>query len=252
MKTCNQKNDKAKNPSYECNTKTGRWIKKKAVAGTKDCSPTSIRANDPSYECNPRTGRWIKKKNSAIAQKTIVILQSGHDPNKAFDNRDAGLFTILKQFPQFAIRHYIIHSYTDIKNAIAENPSITHLIIMAHGTQDGMNIMLNRNSKFGHKHRHFKEWIDNLRKRLTPRAPILLHSCSLGTGDKNFASIMSDVLPGHAIYAATAAISRGDLLITKFMTDRDDQIIVQYAIDDDKVMRQRREKYRMQRFYHDL
>lgn len=56
-RNCNPNLAKATDPLYECNHKTGRWIKKK----NKECDPSSRRARDPAYECNPKTGRWIKK-----------------------------------------------------------------------------------------------------------------------------------------------------------------------------------------------
>lgn len=33
----------------------------------KECNPALPKATDPRYECNPRTGRWIKKKTDIIA-----------------------------------------------------------------------------------------------------------------------------------------------------------------------------------------
>jgi hypothetical protein len=65
MKTCNQASPKAQDPQYECNPRTGRWIKRRPQRSQRlnlTCNQANPKAQDPQYECNPRTGRWIKRR----------------------------------------------------------------------------------------------------------------------------------------------------------------------------------------------
>ena len=39
------------------------YVQKRAQ-GVKECPPTNVKAYKPNYECNPRTGRWIKRKGT--------------------------------------------------------------------------------------------------------------------------------------------------------------------------------------------
>lgn len=66
---CNINHPKAKDPNYECNPITNRWVMKKNRHIDIDsanipgrCNPNHPKANDPNYECNPATNRWVKKK----------------------------------------------------------------------------------------------------------------------------------------------------------------------------------------------
>lgn len=265
-KSCNTNSTKATDPFYECNPRTGRWIKKKkttkndravvvAKGGAKECNAGNGKASDPAYECNTRTGRWVKKKPETKIRQvkdtkktTILILQAGYDPNRAFDNRDAGLLAVLGQFPNFDVRHHIIHSVRDMMVFTEQYPRISHLILMAHGSRDGSSIILSKACRLRYGDPDFVKWAGALKERLSPRAPILLHSCSLGSGKVNVAKTLSVLLPGHVVYASTDTISRGDLLVSSFILDNDRQLVVQYMIDNDKVLRQKRKPYDMIRF----
>ena len=73
-KNCNANNPKSLLPEYECNPKTGRWIKKKTTGDNKKkCNANNPKSLLPEYECNPKTGRWIKKK---IIAKTELQQQN--------------------------------------------------------------------------------------------------------------------------------------------------------------------------------
>jgi hypothetical protein len=99
------------------------------------------------------------------------------------------------------------------------------------------------------------EFADLLRPKLGKKASIFLHSCSIGSGGKqsdNFANTLSILLPKHKIFAAKNNISRGDLLVTRFQVNgkqSNQTIICQYEIDNQKVIRKRRNPYQIFTFY---
>ena len=78
-----------------------------------------------------------------------------------------------------------------------------------------------------------------------------IHSCSVGDGGgraENFANTLSILLPTHKIYAAERPIARGDLLVTRFQTKPNGDIISQYQIDRQQVIKTHREPYRILEF----
>lgn len=91
---CNPNNPKARDPNYECNPLTNRWIKKKRPTTRREkvvvvvkekttmignCNPTSVKARDPNYRCNPLTNRWVKVA-ARRSNKTAVKEKIGCDP----------------------------------------------------------------------------------------------------------------------------------------------------------------------------
>lgn len=91
---CNPDNPKARDPNYECNPLTNRWIKKKRTTRNKEkvavvvkqkttstgnCNPNNAKARNPNYKCNPLTNRWVKVVARRI-NKTAVKEKRGCDP----------------------------------------------------------------------------------------------------------------------------------------------------------------------------
>lgn len=113
-KSCNPKSDKAKDPAYECNPKTGRWMLRKKKSQKKaspnkamvpspskkiakaPCNPKLEKAKDPAYECNPKTGRWVLRKKRS---------QKKASPIKALVPSPArSLLTPVKEIPKMSSR----------------------------------------------------------------------------------------------------------------------------------------------------
>ena len=185
-----------------------------------------------------------------INKNIILVLQSTHDPEGAFDeNGDAGLFSIFKSLNKFNTRHYFISSLDDIKKIMDKitNHRISHLVVMAHGSSDGITLGKDNVTT---KDETVYKFAGLLRPKLKPNATILLHSCSVGDGGRaeNFANNLSILLPTHKIYAAEKPIARGDLLVTRFQIKPNGDIISQYQIDRQQVIKSHREPYRILEF----
>ena len=200
---------------------------------------------------NPRQEKAIDFMVKQINKNIILVLQSTHDPEGAFDeNGDAGLFSIFKSLDKFNTRHYFISSLDDIKKIMDKitNHRISHLVVMAHGSSD--KIELGKDDVTTKDETVYK-FAGLLRPKLKPNATILLHSCSVGEGGgraDNFANTLSILLPTHKIYAAEKPIARGDLLVTRFQIKPNGDIISQYQIDRQQVIKSHREPYRILEF----
>lgn len=93
---CNPNNPKARDPNYECNPLTNRWIKKQrptrrrekvvkektTITTTGNCNPNNAKAQNPNYRCNPQTNRWVKVAGRVATRrnKTAVKEKRGCDP----------------------------------------------------------------------------------------------------------------------------------------------------------------------------
>lgn len=200
---------------------------------------------------NPRQEKAIDFMVKQINKNIILVLQSTHDPEGAFDeNGDAGLFSIFKSLDKFNTRHYFISSLDDIKKIMDKitNHRISHLVVMAHGSSDGITLGKDNVTT---KDETVYKFAGLLRPKLKPNATILLHSCSVGEGGgraENFANTLSILLPTHKIYAAEKPITRGDLLVTRFQIKPNGDIISQYQIDRQQVIKSHREPYRILEF----
>jgi hypothetical protein len=186
-----------------------------------------------------------------LYKNIILVLQSTFDPNGAFDEYgDVGLFSIFKSVDTCNTLHYFISSLKDVEKILnmLPNGKIVHLVFMAHGTPDGVelgreDIKITDDTLY--------KIAGLLRPKLKPNATILLHSCSVGYGGgraENFANTLSILLPTHKIYAAESPIARGDLLVTRFQIKPNGDIISQYQIDNQKVKQTHREPYRILEF----
>jgi hypothetical protein len=186
-----------------------------------------------------------------INKNIILVLQSTHDPFRAFDKYgDKGLFSIFKSVESCYTLHYYISSLKDVEKIMdmLPNGKIVHLVFMAHGTPDAIELAIENISIKD-------DTINTFGKLLQPKlhtgASILLHSCSVGSGGRksiNFANTLSILLPTHKIYAAERPIARGDLLVTRFQIKPNGDIISQYQIDNQKVKQTHREPYRILEF----
>ena len=175
--------------------------------------------------------------------------------NVAFDkNGYQGLFSIFNSMEQFQTRHYTINSLKDVKKIMGsiQDNKIAHFVLMAHGTAN--KVILGKDNIYSHDESIFK-FADLLLPKLDKKASIFLHSCSVGSGGKqsaNFANTLSILLSKHKIFAAENNISRGDLLVTRFQVNgkqSNQNIICQYEIDNQKVIRKRRNPYQIFTFY---
>lgn len=204
-----------------------------------------------SLGIDPLQEKAINFMIEQINKNIILILQSTYDPVGAFDeNGDAGLFSIFKSLDKFNTRHFSISSLNDIKKITDKitNHRISHLVVMAHGSSDG--IALGKDNVTTKDETIYK-FAGLLRPKLDFGATILLHSCSVGEGGgraENFANTLSILLPTHKIYAAESPIARGDLLVNRFQVNSNGKIISKYQIDNQKVVKQHREPYRILEF----
>jgi hypothetical protein len=211
-----------------------------------------LKGADPFAKTFQEQEKAIRFIINQINKKIILILQSVDDPNGAFDkNGDQGLFSIFNSMEQFQTRNYTINSLKDVKKILGsiQDNKIAHFVLMAHGTAN--KVKLGKDNIDSNDESIFK-FADLLLSKLDKKASIFLHSCSVGSGGKkstNFANTLSILLPKHKIFAAENNISRGDLLVTRFQVDGNQNIICQYEIDNQKVIRNRRNPYQIFTFY---
>ena len=188
------------------------------------------------------------------AGKTILVLQSTYDPNHAFDeDGDVGLLRQLQLIGNPIFR--TVSSLNDIKRELDQilDNSIIHLIIMAHGSDCGKQIVLGLGEEnvISKRDRGIGILAEMLRPKLHPGATILLHSCSMGRGGTrtdNFAGTLSKLLQGHKIYAAEEPIQRGDLLLSRLQIAQNGNVISQYAIDQQRFKDDKRTPYNIVEF----
>lgn len=184
------------------------------------------------------------KSNSTLAnipdtnKDVIMVFHSNFDHNQAFDkDGDQGLFTILKQMKHFSFKYYKIGSISDIEKKIKQlktNQKIAHLIIMAHGSQDGMT--LGKNERVSIKDNSIHRLANSIKPKLANNCSILLHSCLVGKGGingNNFSNKLSKLLPNHTIFGSEKSIRRGDLLVLVAEEDYQNNVLnMVYEIDD--------------------
>ena len=146
----------------------------------------------------------------------IMVLQTKYDHNNAFDSDgDKGLFSIFKSMKEFDFIYNKVGSIKEIKDIISnlpKNSKIAHLVIMAHGNVNYIQLNKNFNIDFT----NIKEFTDIIRPKLSPECSVFLHSCLVGKGGPNsktinFCQKLSKLLPGNAIFGSEKSIQRGDL-----------------------------------------
>lgn len=186
---------------------------------------------------------------AAAAENVILALQATYDPPGVFDvGGDRGLEMVFKSFPEFKYVFSYVSSISDIEHIIStiteDGRKIAHLVMMAHGTQTG--IQLDRSEVITITNDTLGKFAKILKPALAVNAPIFIHGCSVAKGGydmPNFASELARQLGGHEVFGANAPVRRGDLLITAVEPDSSAQTIkLDYEVDSDRA------DYQMYRF----
>ena len=131
MKTCNPKNNKANDPHYECNSKTGRWIKTRSTAPPKvktSTAPPKVK----KVTAPPKVKKVTDHDTRGICQTRLLKEFGIKIPkNKIYVQREL----VEKNMADSRIKHELVHyescyfhfTYIPIKNLSIDNDLWKHV-----------------------------------------------------------------------------------------------------------------------------